>query len=137
MVVTFDPATNKYDVVNAPGFSFKVLNVKGLPVKIENASPKTAKITIYEPNHGVTTIPYEINHNGEKWQEFSAKYDLLETRRIIECSEEEVSLNLSDYNIVYGSDFGKNGYKIRIDNVDELPNNTITDGGAYNTFYLK
>lgn len=76
MVITFDPESNTYDVVSTPGFTFKVLNVKGLPVEIEDANECTATINITTLDE--STIPYIINFKeGDSWAVFAAKYIVL------------------------------------------------------------
>ena len=107
MVVTFDTQTIKYDVVSAPGFSFKVLNVKGLPVQIENACSKTAEIdfNLYI-NEDVIPVKYAINHNGETWESFADRYDLLDDEdgdKIIYKGGENILFSLEDYSFVYGN----------------------------------
>ena len=111
MVVTFDTQTIKYDVVSAPGFSFKVLNVKGLPVQIENACSKTAEIDFnLFINGDVIPVKYAINHNGETWGSFADRYDLLDDGdedgyKIIYKDGENIFIlfSLEDYSFVYGN----------------------------------
>lgn len=109
MVVTFDTQTIKYDVVSAPGFSFKVLSVKGLPVQIENACSKTAEIDFnLSINGDVIPVKYAINHNGETWESFADRYDLLDDgdengHKIIYKYGENILFSLEDYSFVYGN----------------------------------
>lgn len=97
MVITFDIQTSEYDVINAPGFSFKVLNVKGLPVNVENACSKTATVIMtYDENK---TISWTFNHNGESWLAFAEKYEGLD-----DGDESDNS-----YNIIYEDIYDENG----------------------------
>lgn len=103
MIITFDIQKSEYDVINAPGFSFKVLNVKGLPVEVKNACSKTATFILsYDEDK---TISWTFNHNGESWLAFAEKYEDLDDGdgwKII-YEDDEMDFDLDDYPFVYGS----------------------------------
>ena len=145
MVVTFDPdpEKNTYDVVNAPGFSFKVLNVKGLSVEIEDANSKTStiEITPYNDNsnsEGIDPLPFEIYHNGETWGEFAEKYAKLlnegeegDNQIISIYNESYVHMGgLVLYEFVYGKNFSRSYWYFVLDGESEPgPNDTINKEG--------
>lgn len=120
MIIKFDSGDNTYDVLNAPGFSFKVLSVKGLPVKIKNACSKTAKVKLtYEVDEEEQTIEWVFNHNGEKWTDFVGKYAIFDDEDagdngdpiggnilFIDDNETIPVIDLQDYSFVYGYTVG-------------------------------